>query len=565
MPVALTLQPFGNPSVASMNILRILDAGRRRPNSANTHKAVLLVLAATIACTFPNEVRADHAHRASGKTATFGTIDFENSCAPSVQAELRTAVAMLHSFAADPKQFVDIAARDPVCAIAWWGAAMAARGNPLVGELDGNALKMGRDYLAHAKTLKTTPRERAYLDAMEIYYRDFPKGGQAARTQAYGAAMEHLLDGYPDDTEAAAFYGLALVEAIDLNSRRYDQQLKAGKVLEALLTRHPDHPGGLHYLIHAYDFAPLAERGLPAARRYAAAAPASYHARHMPAHIFTMMGLWDESIRANRESNAVIDPDRADDAIGGDIAAMHSFDFIVYARLQLGQDRRVAADLEALRKAGKAATLMRSRYALERGDWRAAIDIPLAQDAGFEDAIARFTRALGAARLGRVNAAKVELAALRTLRGSIEQTSGAYWAGLVDIYARAAEGWIAKADGKPDAGLKAMSEAADLDDAREKNIVMENKLLQMRELFGDYLLEIGRPVEAEVAFARSLENAPNRYRSFLGGARASRAAGDGLKARDYYSKLLKLTLQADSRSREISEAERYLAGARAVP
>jgi hypothetical protein len=548
-----------------MNILRILDAGRWKPNSANTRKAARLVLAIAIACAFPDEVRADHAHQASGKPATFGTIDFENSCALSVQAEFRTAVAMLHSFAAEAKLFVDVAKHDPSCAIAWWGAAMAARGNPLASELDRDGLKIGQDYLAHAKTLKTTPRERAYLDAMEIYYRDFPQGGQAARAHAYEAAMERVFNGYPDDAEAAAFYGLAIVEAIDLNSRQYDQQLKAGKVLEALLTRHPDHPGGLHYLIHAYDFAPLAERGLPAARRYAAAAPASYHARHMPAHIFTMLGLWQDSIRANRESNAMIDPDHADDPIGGDIAAMHSFDFIVYARLQLGQDRWVAADLEAVRKAGQVPTLMEARYVLERGDWPAAAGIPLVPDGGFDNVTARFARALGAARLGEVKVARTELGALRTLRGVIEQTSGAYWAGFVDIYARAADGWITKAEGRLDEGLKAMSEAADLDDAREKSIAMENKLLQMRELLGEYLLEIGRPVEAEAAFAKSLENAPNRYRSFLGGARAAKAAGDVLKARDYYSKLLILTLEADSRSQNISEAEGYLAQSRVVP
>src|SRR5258708_15090714 len=174
-----------------------------------------------------------------------------------------------------------------------------------------------------------------------------------------------------------------MVEAVDLNVRNYDQQLKAGKVLEALLARHPDHPGGLHYLIHAYDFAPLAIRGLPAARRYAAVAPASYHARHMPAHIFTMLGLWEESIRANRESNAVVDPGHADDAVGGDIAYMHSFDFIAYARLQLAQDRQVAADLEAMRKAGKVATLVQARYVLERGDWRAAAAGALARDGEF--------------------------------------------------------------------------------------------------------------------------------------------------------------------------------------
>ena len=534
--------------------MSLLSIGRRKSLTIMS-----LGLAAAIACTSTTRLPAEHAHQASGNPATFGTIDFENSCAPSVQAEFRMAVAMLHSFAADAQQFVDVAKHDSSCAIAWWGAAMAARGNPLVAEVDSGGLKIGQDYLAHAKTLKAMPRERAYLDAMEVYYRDFPKGGQAARTQAYEAAMDRVFRGYPDDAEAAAFYGLAMVEAVDLNSRNYDQQLKAGKVLEALLTRQPDHPGGLHYLIHAYDFTALAERALPAARRYAAAAPASYHARHMPAHIFTMLGLWEESIRANRESNAVIDPDRADDPVGGDIAAMHSFDFIVYARLQMAQDWWVAADLEALRKSGNVATLMQARYVLERGDWRTAADIPLSPSDGFDNVTARFARALGAARLGELIKAKTELEALRALRGVIERESGVYWAGFVDIYALAVDGWIAKADGNLDLGLKEMSAAADLDDAREKSIAMENKLSHMRELFGEYLLEIGRSVQAEIAFAKSLENATNRYRSFLGGARAAKATGDVSKARDYYGKLVTLTLKADSRSQEISEAEKYLA------
>jgi hypothetical protein len=329
-------------------------------------------------------------------------------------------------------------------------------------------------------------------------------------------------------------------------------------MLEGLLARHPDHPGGLHYLIHAYDFAPLAERGLTAARRYAAAAPASYHARHMPAHIFTMLGLWEESIRANRDSNAVIDPDRANDAVGGDIAGLHAFDFIAYARLQLAQDRWVAADLQAMRKAKRPATLMNARYVLERGDWPAAADFPLVGNGGFDDVTARFARALGAARLGQAERARTELSSLRALRSTIEQSSGSYWAGLVDIYARAADGWTAKAAGHPDDGLKQMSEAAELEDGREKSIAMENKLLPMRELLGEYLLEIGRPVPAEATFAKSLEHSPNRFRSFLGGARAAVAAGDVSKARDYYGGLLKLTLSADSRSQEISEARSFL-------
>ena len=530
----------------------------KRTSHTEVFTVALLSLAAMTVAALPIPACADHVHGATGQSATFGTIDFENSCTRSVQAEFRTAVAMLHSFAADANRFVDVAKHDPSCAIAWWGAAMAARGNPLVGELDRDGLKAGREYLAHARKLTTTPRERGYLDAMEVYYREYPDGGQLARTHAYEAAMERVFREYPDDAEAAAFYGLAMVEAVDLNSRNYDQQLKAGKVLEALLARHPDHPGGLHYLIHAYDFAPLAERGLPAARRYALVAPASYHARHMPSHIFTMLGLWEESIRANRESNAVVDPEHADDAIGGDIATLHTFDFIVYARLQQAQDRWVAADLEAAARAGQAVTLMRARYVIERGDWRAAAELPLAHDGGFDDVTARFARALGAARLGEMDEARAELSALRALRIGIEQASGAYWAGFVDIYSGAVDGWIAKAEGHTEEGLKRMQAAADLDDAREKSIAMENKLVQIREMLGEYLLEIGRAIPAETEFAKSLENAPNRYRSLLGGAHAAVAAGDVAKAREYYSKLLKLVLKADSRLQEISEARNYL-------
>jgi tetratricopeptide (TPR) repeat protein len=278
----------------------------------------------------------------------------------------------------------------------------------------------------------------------------------------------------------------------------------------------------------------------------------------MPAHIFTMLGLWEESIQANRESNAVIDPRHANDDNGGDIASLHAFDFIVYARLQLAQDRWVAADLLAVVKTGQAATLMKARYAIERADWKAAAEIPLAHDGGFDDVTARFVRALGAARREEIAEARDELSGLRALRAGIKQAYGIYWAGFVDIYAEAVDGWIAKIDGHTEEGLKRMQQAANLDDAREKNIAMENKLLPMRELLAEFLLDVGRPVQAGEEFAKSLENAPNRYRSLLGAARAAVAAGSAPKARDYYDKLLKLTLKADSRSPEVSEARDYL-------
>ena len=217
-------------------------------------------------------------------------VAFENSCAAGVQNDLQAAVARLHSFEASADTFRAVAEKDKGCAIAWWGAAMAARGNPLGGDLDAESLKTGRAFIERAKAVKTTPRERAFIDALAVYYRDFR--GQAERTKAYEAAMEKLAVANAADVEAKTFHALAILEAVDLFDKTYARQLKAGAILEEIWRSHPDHPGAPHYLIHAYDYAPLAERALPAARRYAAMDTSSPHARHMPAHIFTMLGLW---------------------------------------------------------------------------------------------------------------------------------------------------------------------------------------------------------------------------------------------------------------------------------
>ena len=218
----------------------------------------------------------------------------------------------------------------------------------------------------------------------------------------------------------------------------------------------------------------------------------------------------------------------------------------------------MAADLEAAGKAGQAATLMKARYVLERGDWQVAVEIPLAHDGGFDDVTARFARALGASRLEKIEQAKAELSGLRALRAGIEQASGAYWAGFVDIHGSAVDGWIAKAEGHTEKGLERMQAAADLDDAREKSIAMENKLLPMRELLGEFLLEIGRPAPAEAEFAKSLKKAPNRYRSLLGGARAAVAVGDMPKARDDSWQVTETNAQSRCKIPGDSQARNYL-------
>jgi hypothetical protein len=524
------------------------------------HRRTGVLLFASLALTLVSLPSAAHA----GDAERFGTVSFPTSCAASVAKPFETAVARLHSFDHAVDAFTAIAKTDRNCAMAWWGAAMSARGNPLGGALDADALRKGPAFLRRAKAAQPqTERERAFIDALDVYYRDWGRGGHAARTQAYEAAMERLARAYPDDAEATAFYALAILEAVDLTDKTYARQLKAAKILEDFWARHPDHPGAPHYIIHAYDYAPLAERGLAAARRYAAIAPASLHARHMPSHIFTMLGLWEESIAANESAAQLLvatSPQAA--AAGGaavDVLSLHGFDFMSYARLQLAQDKRVADGLELLRRSGKSFSLVEARYALERGDWGAAAT--LKREAGWPvlDAIARFTRALGLARTGQAAAAKSELRALRALREPIRRGESDYWAGLVDVYARAAEAAIALTERRTADARALMREAAELDDAREKHIYLENKLVPMRELYGEFLLDVGLPAEALSAFETSLKASPNRFRSYLGAARSAKALGQADQARQWYSKLEQLTAKADTIRLEIAEARAFIA------
>lgn len=530
----------------------------RAGNSRCRTSALLLGLALLATWGTPPAVRA-------GDAGGFGIVSFPTSCAQAVAKPFETAVARLHSFdhhAVDA--FTAITKTDHNCAMAWWGSAMSARGNPLGGGLDSDAVRKGGVFLRQAKAAQPkTERERAFIDALDIYYRDYRQGGHAARTQAYEAAMERISRAYPDDPEASAFYALSILEAVDLTDKTYARQLKAAKILEDLWARYPDHPGAPHYLIHAYDYAPIAERGLAAARRYAAIAPASLHARHMPSHIFTMLGLWEEAIAANESAAQLLiasSPQAA--AAGGaavDVLNLHGFDFMSYARLQLAQDKRVAEGLELLRRSRKSFSLVEARYALERGDWSAAATLKRESGWPVLDAIARFTRALGLSRTGQIAAAKSELRALRALREPIRRGESDYWAGLVDVYARAADASIAFAEGRVGEARTLMREAAELDDAREKHIYLESKLLPMRELYGELLLEMGQPAEALAAFEAALKGSPNRFRSYLGAARAAKALGQAEQARQWYSKLEQLTAKADTIRLEIAEARAFIA------
>ena len=481
----------------------------------------------------------------------FGTLTFPTSCTPAVQADFETAVARLHAFDGPEDAFRAVAAADPHCAIAWWGAAMTVRGNPLAGAPSRQALQAGRADLDRAVAAgPATPREAGLIDALRVYYRD-PAEDHAARTQAYEAAMRTLAAAYPDDVEIQSFYALAILEAVDLTDKGFSRQLEAGRILERLWAANPRHPGIPHYIIHAYDYPPLAARGLAAARAYPAIAPAGHHALHMPSHIYSMLGMWADSIEANRRA-AELHAAGPEDMPRMDADDPHGMDFIAYAHLQLGQDDAVRA---ALADAGPSdeRVLVAARYLLERGDWAGAAAMPLAGLSPFGQITVRFVRALGSARSGRVAAARQEAAALHGLREVVLREDGAYWAGLVDVYGAAADAWTAYAAGDVPGGLALMRAAADADDAREKHILLENKLFPMRELYADLLLLAGRPVEALAAFRTGEAAAPNRLNGFIGAARAAHALGREDEARQDYGKAAALVADASPGRPEFAE------------
>ena len=375
---------------------------------------------------------------------------------------------------------------------------------------------------------------------------------------AYSAAMERMAQSYPDDYEAQAYYALTLQASAPKSDLTYANQIKSAALLEKLFEQNPQHPGVTHYLIHAYDFAPLAEKGIASARRYAGIAPAVPHARHMPSHIYSMVGLWEESIASNA-SALEIQPDY-----------YHASDFTVYAHLQLAQDAKADAMIKkSLATADRgdrpinfgnftAKAAMPARYVLERADWAGAAELPMtASQYPMADSLIRFTRGLGMARTGDLAGAKEEIEAMKALQTTLQRADQTYWADRTEEQMLAISAWIALKEGATDRALRFMRAAADGEDGSVKHVAMENRLYPFRELLGELLLETGQPAAALNEFETALKQTPNRFRAFWGAARAADGAGDRQKASDYFGKLVNLASNADTERQEIRVAKAY--------
>ena len=503
-------------------------------------------------------------------TEKLGKVHFPVSCSAVAQEQFDRAVALLHSFWLDEaaKAFAAIAQADPGCAMAHWGTAMTLFGNPFTWPLSGKALPDGWAAVEKAKAAQAkTQRERDYIGAVEAFYKDSDKVDHRTRALAYVKAMEELAQRYPEDTEASVFYALALDVTALPTDKTYANQLKAARILEKVFAEQPDHPGVAHYLIHSYDFPPIAAQGLTAARRYASIAPSAPHALHMPSHIFTRQGLWEESIEMNRRSAATSK---------NHFDSLHAMDYLEYAYLQGARDRdakRVLDEIAAIKKVDRehfvtayALAAIPARYALERGRWVDAAKLsPYPNEKDFPwgsypqgMAILVYARALGAARSGNAPAVREEIERLRRLREAMIAAKIIYWAQQADIQIKVASAWAAFAEGNKQEALKLMREGADMEDASEKHPVTPGHVLPARELLGEMLLELKQPALALKEFEASHKVEPNRFRGLYGAARAAAQSGDMAKAKTYYEGLVVLSQNADTERPEIKEAKAFL-------
>lgn len=466
-----------------------------------------------------------------------GTVRFETSCAATVQGDFERAVALLHSFAyaASAKAFTAVAEGDPSCAIAHWGVAMSAF-HQLWTPPDATALHLGQQEIRTARRIGAkTERERQLIDAAGIYFRDIDPVHHAARAKDYELGMESVAKHFPTDVEVQVFYALALIATAPPTDRSHANQKRAAAILEPIYRDHPDHPGIAHYLIHGYDSTELAPKGLAAARAYSKIAPSAPHALHMPSHIFTRLGLWDESIASNEAARVAA---REQGDIGEEL---HAMDYLTYAYLQRGRDadaQRVVSELRAKGplpgndfKVGYAATAMPVRLAMERQHWQEALALqPLPGSEPHVAAIIHWARAIAHSRAGQADLAISDINAIDSCEARARKAGNTYWADQIGFLAKEARAWRAVASGRSSEALNLLREAAEAEDTLEKLPVTPGPIIPGREQLGQVLLELHRPREALIELTQSLKDAPGRRAGLEAAVRAADEAGESTTA-----------------------------------
>jgi tetratricopeptide (TPR) repeat protein len=483
----------------------------------------------------------DHVHEAMS-AEKLGTVNFPISVDAGTQTAFNRAVALLHSFEYGQAErgFRSIADHDPGCAMAFWGIAMCNY-HPIWGPTTQDDFERGRAaFETAAKVGGKTDREQSYIAAIGAYYKDADRVDASARKVAYEKAMEQHHARFPDDLEGTVFYALSILGTAPTTDKTYATQKRAAALLNSVLPKAPDHPGVAHYLIHSLDYPGLAELALPAARAYAKIAPSAPHAQHMPSHIFTRLGLWDESIRSNLAARQAARDVMARTSPGSTyFEELHAADYLTYAYLQLGKDADAKRMVETLRavtrlnqetpQAAYGFAAVPARYALERHAWKEAARLTVApawfpwSQFPWTEALTHTARGIGAARSGDPATAREALSRLDSLHQELAGVKEGYnWADQVEVQRREVGGWIARAEKQDDAALQQLRSAADLEDAIDKNPVTPGALLPAREQLADLLVDLGRPEEAVPEYEKVLKSSPGRRNSLRGLEQAKR-------------------------------------------
>ena len=510
----------------------------------------------------------------------FGDVSFALSCRYDLRETFNLGLSLMHSFeyAEAEKAFVSVLDQDPECLMAYWGTAMSILNHPLSFKQNSKSLERGEKLLKVAQTLTpNNEREKDYIDAVTVYFNDWQNLDTKTRKLNYEIKMEELYNKYPGDVETAVFYSLAVLATADLNDKSYTKQKKSGKILEKLFETNPNHPGIAHYIIHNYDSPELAHLALNTARKYAVIAPASAHAQHMPSHIFTRLGLWNESIKSNIDSaNSAVCYAESVNPNANWVSEIHALDYLVYAYLQMGDNVRAQTEMNKMIEikevfpsdhfaSAYALIAVPSRLAVENKDWQLATELELPKTnldwnkAPWPKAMLHFSRALGFTNTGNSTAAQKELDILIDLRERLNEAKNSYESGQVTIQIESIRGWIEYSKGNTEKAIEYMKLASKLESETTKAAVTPGEIIPAEELLADLYMLTGKHKEALKSYELNLKGRPFRFNGLYGAAKAAQKLDNNKLAAYYFEKLIKVSEDVNSSRPELSEAKDFLA------
>jgi len=510
----------------------------------------------------------------------FGDVSFALSCRYDLRETFNLGLSLMHSFeyAEAEKAFVSVLDQDPECLMAYWGTAMSILNHPLSFKQNSKSLERGEKLLKVAQTLTpNNEREKDYIDAVTVYFNDWQNLDTKTRKLNYESKMEELYNKYPGDVETAVFYSLAVLATADLNDKSYTKQKKSGKILEKLFETNPNHPGIAHYIIHNYDSPELAHLALNTARKYAVIAPASAHAQHMPSHIFTRLGLWNESIKSNIDSaNSAVCYAESVNPNANWVSEIHALDYLVYAYLQMGDNVRAQTEMNKMIEikevfpsdhfaSAYALIAVPSRLAVENKDWELATELELPKTnldwnkAPWPKAMLHFSRALGFTNTGNTSKAQKELDILIDLRERLNEAKNSYESGQVTIQIESIKGWIEYSKGNTEKAIEYMKLASKLESETTKAAVTPGEIIPAEELLADLYMLTGKHKEALKSYELNLKGRPFRFNGLYGAAKAAQKLNNDELAAYYFEKLIKVSEDVNSSRPELSEAKDFLA------